>query len=186
MKESVSGLITQTFFSASKNEVAEVEPHLPLFLNLPFQIQWLCNRRFPEKNSFGYMFYVSNINWKELFSFEDTGVWELCLKIRLLMEHADWNCCLGNLKLLLCLLRGQGNEAEEIVGEGCQCTVMPQKGRCHLATVTGCKRELIQQRRAAWLLHDALLRISDKFYSCIGSVGQCEYTICKVTKELQN
>lgn len=49
MKESFSGLTTQTFFCASRNEVAEVEPHLPFFKNLSFQIQWLLNRRFPER-----------------------------------------------------------------------------------------------------------------------------------------
>lgn len=100
------------------------------------------------------------------------------------MEPAEWNCCLGNLKFFLCLLRGQGNEAEEIVIEECHCTVIPQKGRCHLATATGYKRGLIKQLRAAWLFKDAILCISDQFYSYISSVGQCGTEVSKVTEEL--
>lgn len=83
----------------------------------------------------------------------------------------------GEFKIVLVLVGRAGNEAEEIGIEKCHCTTIPQKGRCHLAMVTGYTTGLRKHLRAARLPKDAILLFSDQFYSYISCIGQCVYTV---------
>lgn len=50
----------------------------------------------------------------------------------------------GAFNIVLVLVERAGGEAEETVIEKYHCTAIPQKGRCHLAAVTGSKRGFIE------------------------------------------
>lgn len=119
---------------------------------------------------FGLYFYWSDqvITWerligKTLFLLRTWACGNCVLKIKILKEPAEWSCCLGKLKLFLRLLWGQSDEAEGIGHEGCHCTAILQKGRRHLPAVTGYKKGLVKQQRAAWPFQDAILCISGWF-----------------------